>query len=113
MEQIKIIGGFTDIRDELFRKTNMSSKGKTLEELKLWFTFANDLLCVHDSSDHAENITLALYIKKENRWRVFLNPGSRGEQLVSWLIHKTELRNIQNEFNSQYNSHGRFPFSRF
>ncbi len=76
VETYQVIAGFSDIKVELKERGRVT---KSLSELRLWFTFRDDILCVHDYADHSKFIIIGLYDSKLNSWSILLQQrkGSR------------------------------------
>ena len=110
MQSQYIIAGFTDIKSELRIKTRTEID---ITDLHLWFTLQDNVLYVHNYSDHKICTALALYKLTENSWRVYLRPGCYGEQLVVFLTAITPLNNLAENFNLHYDLYGFSPFRRF
>ena len=101
MEQIKIIAGFTNIRNQ-FRTRVSNSRDK--ENLELWFSFKQNILCAHDYDSHNTNMVIAAWI--DLKWRIYLNESSYGEKLVKFLVNTTKRSNLEERINNLYKTHG-------
>ena len=82
MEAYQIIYGFSEIKSELQTKSRIS---KPLEQLELWFTLEEDVLYVHDYTDHTKCIALAIYNPADKAWKYFLKTGSYADKLIKYV----------------------------
>ncbi len=109
MESYQIISGFTDIKSELRAKTKID---KDMTELQLWFSFEDDLLCVHDYDKHAKNIILAIYYSENQNWSIIYKKKGNGYNLIDTVVRTTAIDKITEKFNKLYRLNGFGPFGR-
>jgi hypothetical protein len=102
MESFQIIRGFTEIKLELIKKCGLS---KTPQELRLWFSFENDVLYAHDYENHKDCLALAIWEGDQIRIRV--NPQGYAGLLIGYaLIKQHSKRKLAEFLNVTYESHG-------
>lgn len=109
METYQVIAGFSDIKVELKERGRIT---KSFSELRLWFTFRDDILCVHDYADHSKFIIIGLYDSKLNSWSILLRANSYGERLVLKMTSGKPSDDLVSAFQTAYLLLGHIPFSR-
>ncbi len=107
MESYQIIAGFSDLKAEFQLKSGTT---KSLEELQLWFSFEEDVLYVHDYTDHNVCIVLAVLSNDKNKWQIYLKKGTFGERVVVATIASAPIDKIADSLNYQYRLYGFGPF---
>lgn len=103
----QIMAGFSEIKFELRNKTNLS---KSLDELRLWFSFEDNEFFAHDYDEHEKLITLAIYHGNENTWQITFQGGSYGKRLVENAVDIFERSELATSFSDLYRSHGYIGF---
>lgn len=106
MQVHHLIAGFSDIKSDFLIKTRTT---KQLENLKLWFSFKDNILYVHDYDDHNTNMVLARYNVEKNLWTVYLRSTNYGEKVVQYIIGQSCANNIAENLNEKYRSYGFIP----
>ncbi|GEM_PF-3726818 len=99
----QIVAGFSEIKSQLRKQTNLS---KSLEVLQLWFSFEEDVLYAHDFHDHKKCMALAVYKRNNSSWLVTFRGSAYGRQVIEYGINRSELNKLAYIFNDLYKSHG-------
>ncbi len=103
MQTYHIVAGFSEIKFQLRTQNNLI---KPLEELRLWFSFEEDVLYVHDFDNHDKCIALAVYNKSEKAWQIVFRGGAYGRQVIENAINSYDLKVLAISTNNLYKSHG-------
>ncbi len=98
LDAIEVMSGFKEIKTAFRSKCGIS---KPVYELELWFTVKDKVLHVHDMEDQKISMALALFLSRQNTWKIRLTPNSAGELLVRKATE--EIFNSPNEYlNTRY-----------
>ena len=98
------MSGFREIKDAFRTKCRIK---KPSSELALWFTFSNDLLCVHDLEEH--KVSMILAIVTDSSIEVRLPRESYGKKLILNAYAKDNKR-PEKDLNHKYKLTGFFIF---
>lgn len=107
MHSYQIIAGFSEIKSELRNYYKMSNP---LNELHLWFTFEDNVLCAHDFNEHAKFLALAAHDQFAGDWNTTFRGGDYGTQLIEYAIETFEMHKLAKEFYGFYLLNGHFTF---
>jgi hypothetical protein len=109
METYQVIAGYSDIKVELKERAGIL---KPLSDIKLWFTFEDEILCVHDFENHDKYIIVAFCDVDQCSWKILLRSGSYGEKLVLSWTSSIAAAKLARELNVEYSLMGHTPFRR-
>ena len=107
MHNYQIVAGFSEIKFHLRTQAGLS---KSLEELRLWFSFEEDVFYAHDYHDHEKCIALATYNKNDSVWTTIFMGGDFGKQLIQYAIKRYKIDDLVTDFLDLYKSHGYIAF---
>jgi hypothetical protein len=103
METYQVIAGYSDIKVELKERAGIL---KPISDIKMWFTFEDEMLCVHDYEEHDKYFIAAIYDSAQTSWKLLLPVGSYGERLVLRRISSVALAKLAEELNREYSLMG-------
>lgn len=109
LEAHQIVAGFSDIKTQF--RTKLKIK-RPLIDLRLWFTFADDALCIHDYHDHKKKMIAALYNSKTGSWRILVDKGTKAELLMLFVTKEIKPAEMQNGIRGLYSLFGYFKTGR-
>ena len=93
MRDAQIRAGFSEIKSEFIRKTRTTTP---IEQLKLWFSYEDHVLCAHEEGHPKAFVILALRNSAERIWRQILRTDGDGEKLIKQLSTKYEPKQLLN-----------------
>ncbi len=99
MRTHQVVAGFSDLKSEFIDKTRTKTPA---DRLILWFTFEDQVLCVHESSAPTHFMIIALYNAREKRWRLILRNNGAAEGLVRNLTARFDQATILNAISALY-----------